>query len=108
TAIGGSDSHHADWPAQKPAAIGYPTTVVHAQNLSVAAILDGIRSGRVFIDVTGSRTRLLELTARAGSATANMGSDLEPHRGESISLEIHVTGCEGNELRFLLDGKPTT
>jgi len=108
TAIGGSDNHHADWPAQKPASIGYPTTVVHAQNLSVAAILDGIRSGHVFIDVTGSRNRLLDMTARAGSASANMGSNLEPHNGESVLLDIHVIGCEGTTLRFLLDGVPSS
>ena len=104
TAIGGSDNHHADWPPQKTGSVGYPTTVVYAQNLSVAAILDGVRSGRVFIDVTGSRNRLLDLSAQAGSARANMGSDLEPHSGESVALEIHVAGCEGASLRFFLDG----
>jgi hypothetical protein len=105
TAIGGSDNHHADWSSEKPGSIGYPTTVVHAQNLSVPAILDGVRSGRVFIDVTGSRNRLLDMTAQAGSAIANMGSNLELHKGESIALEIHVTGCEGASLSFFLDGK---
>jgi hypothetical protein len=58
TAIGGSDNHHANWPPEKSGSIGYPTTVIYAQNLSVAAILDGLRSGRAFIDVTGSRNRL--------------------------------------------------
>jgi hypothetical protein len=105
TAIGGSDNHHAEWLPEKPGSIGYPTTVVYAQKLSVAAILDGVRSGRVFIDVTGSSKRLLDMSARAGSASANMGGDLEPHGGESVAVEIHVVGCEGAELRFLLDGK---
>ena len=107
TAVGGSDNHHAEWLPEKPGSIGYPTTVVYAQNLSVAGILDGVRSGRVFIDVTGSRTRLLDMSAQDGSASANMGGDLEPHRGESVALDIHVTGCEGAELSFLLDGGPS-
>ena len=108
TAIGGSDNHHADWPPEKPGSIGYPTTVVHAQNLSVAAVLDGIRSGRVFIDVTGSRNRLLDMSAQAGSAVANMGGNLDPHSGESVDLEIHAIGCEGAVLRFFLDGTPSS
>jgi hypothetical protein len=104
TAIGGSDNHHADWPQQKPGSVGYPTTVIYAQNLSVARILDGILSGRVFIDVTGSRDRLLDINARAGSASAEMGGDLELH-GDVISLEVHVVGCEGGSIHFFVDGK---
>ena len=108
TAIGGSDNHHADWPPEKPGSIGYPTTVIYAKNLSVSAILDGARSGRVFIDLMGSRNRLLDMSAQAGSATANMGSNLEPHSGESVALEIHVSGCERDQLRFFLDGIQST
>ena len=104
TAIGGSDNHHADWPQQKPGSIGYPTTVIYAQDLSVAGILDGIRSGRVFIDVTGSRDRLLDMNARAGSTSAAMGGDLES-RGDEVSLEIHVVGCDGGSIHFFVDGK---
>ncbi len=103
TAIGGSDNHHADWPQQKPGSVGYPTTVIYAQNLSVAGILDGIRSGRVFIDVTGSRDRLLDMNARAGSASAEMGGDLEPRR-DVVSLEVHAIGCEGGSIHFFVDG----
>jgi len=107
TAIGGSDNHHADWPPEKPGSIGYPTTVVYAQNLAVAAILDGIRSGRVFIDMTGSHDRLLDMTARAGSSTTVMGGDLEPRSGYPISLEVHVVGCQGASLHLFLDGAPS-
>jgi hypothetical protein len=72
----------------------------------VAGILDGIRSGRVFIDVTGSRDRLLDMNARAGSASAEMGGDLEP-RGEIVSLEVRAVGCEGGLIHFFLDGEAT-
>lgn len=56
TAIGGSDTHD---PTSKdivptPARIGVPTTVVSAKSLSVASILEGIRSGHVFIDTAGT------------------------------------------------------
>jgi hypothetical protein len=107
TAIGGSDNHHADWPPEKPGSIGYPTTVVYAPSLSVAGILNGIRSGRVFIDVTGSRDRLLEMSAKDGTTSAEMGGALEPRSGESVSLSIHVKACEGASVHFFLDGAPS-
>jgi hypothetical protein len=102
-AIGGSDNHHADWPPQKPGSIGFPTTVVYAQNLSVEGVLAGIRSGRVFIDVNGSSDRLLDMNAHVGSVSAEMGGDLEPP-DDIVSLEVHVVGCSGGTMHFFVDG----
>lgn len=42
-AVGGSDVHHMSFP------IGFPTTVVYAQSLSVQGILDGLRRGRSYV-----------------------------------------------------------
>lgn len=104
TAVGGSDNHHADWPPERPGSVGYPTTVIYARELSVAAILDGIRSGRVFIDLTGSRDRLLDMSAHAGSSTATMGSDLEAGRDAAVSLDVHVAACPGSTVHLFVDG----
>ncbi|HEX4038410.1 MAG TPA: CehA/McbA family metallohydrolase [Acidobacteriaceae bacterium] len=104
TAVGGSDNHHADWPAERAASVGYPTTVIYARNLSVAGILDGIRSGRVFIDASGSRNRMLEMAAHAGGASAEMGGVLAAAPGESVALDVRVAGCEGGTLEYFLDG----
>jgi hypothetical protein len=104
TAIGGSDNHHADWPPQKPASVGFPSTVIYARNLSVEAILDGIRSGRVFIDATGSPDRLLDLTAHTASESAQMGGDLQPRVGDTISLDVHTAGCVNASVYFFVDG----
>jgi hypothetical protein len=108
TAVGGSDNHHADWPLNKIASVGSPTTVVYAKNLSVAAILDGIRAGRVFLDLTGSRDKLLELRAHDSNSSAEMGDDLEPPKGEALALQIHVAGCEGASVRLLIDGQESS
>ncbi len=105
TAIGGSDNHHADWPLDKPGSVGYPTTVVHAHSLSVEDILDGVRSGQVFIDATGSRTRFLDLHAQLGSESADMGGDLEPKAGQTIALQLHISGCVGATVDYFVDGK---
>lgn len=42
-AVGGSDAH------REPDRVGLPQTVVHAPELSHAGILEGLRSGRVFV-----------------------------------------------------------
>lgn len=107
TAIGGSDNHRPMRPLDQPGSIGYPTTVVYARELSTPAILDGIRSGRVFIDLTGSHDRFLDLHAQSGTSTAEMGGDLHAPGGEEISLDVHVAGCAGATVRLIRDGKET-
>jgi hypothetical protein len=104
TAVGGSDNHHADWPPDKPASVGYPTTVIYARDLSVTGILNGIRSGRVFIDVTGSRDRLLEMRLRSGSSSAAMGGIVAVATGQAASLQVHIVNCPGATVHYFLDG----
>ena len=108
TAVGGSDNHRAEWAPEHPASVGYPTTVIYARDLSVAGILDGIRSGRVFIDLTGSRDRMLEMRAEAGSASATMGGLLAAPSGEAVSIEVHVAGCSGGSVHFYIDGEDSS
>lgn len=104
TAIGGSDNHDALIPAGQPGAIGRPATVVEATELSVPAILEGIRNGRVFIDLTSSRDKVLDLDASAGSAHARMGGDLAVTAGQNVSISVHVTNCAGDTVHLLIDG----
>ncbi|HEV2215168.1 MAG TPA: CehA/McbA family metallohydrolase [Terracidiphilus sp.] len=105
TALGGSDNHNALIPAGHIGAIGRPTTVVEATELSVPAILAGIRSGRVFIDLTSSQDKLIDLDARAGTSHARMGGDLNDPAGIPVTLSIHVAACAGDTLHLFLDGR---
>jgi hypothetical protein len=105
TAIGGSDNHNALADSAQPGAIGYPTTVVEAKQLSVAAILDGIRAGHVFIDLTASHDRLLELDARDIGTQAHMGDTLAAGPGELVRIDVHVVACAQAALHLLVDGK---
>ena len=76
TGIGGSDNHNAKVSLPLPGgsmAIGLPTTVVHASELSMKAILDAIRAGRVFIDVQGSRDRAIDVVATVGETFGGNG-----------------------------------
>lgn len=103
TAIGGSDNHHADL-MDAPSSIGHPTTVVYAKDLSEKSILDGIRSGRVFIDVEGSKNRLLDFWAKRGASTTYMGEQLKAPKGQPIQFSIHVAGVNGSSIEVIEDG----
>jgi hypothetical protein len=106
TAIGGSDNHNAPSLAGTRSAIGSPTTVIYANDLSVASLLDGIRKGHVFIDLSASHDRQLEVSAEDNGQKAMMGDALAASSGSTIRISVHVVACGGDGLRFLLDGKP--
>lgn len=107
TAIGGSDNHNPDLPLDEKGSVGSPTTVVYATELSVPAILSSIRSGRVFVDLTASKDRLLDFSVEAKSGKAVMGGALQAVSGDALTLSVHVVGCTGSQLRFLIDGQPS-
>lgn len=100
TGIGGSDNHDPD--AGK--AIGKPTTVVQARELSMPAIIEGIRTGNVFIDVLGTRNRLLEVEAVSGKSRAVMGQTLPA--GSRMSVNMHVVGVQGGSIELVANGVP--
>ncbi|HEY2752860.1 CehA/McbA family metallohydrolase [Phenylobacterium sp.] len=104
TAVGGSDNHDATLDPSKPSSVGYPTTVVHAAELSQPAILMAIRAGHVFVDVTGSRERGLDVKAASGGRTAEMGDALTAAAGAAIRVTIHVTHSAGGGLSVAGDG----
>lgn len=106
TAVGGSDNHEATKGEDVVSAIGHPTTVIQARELSVAAILDGIRAGHVFVDITGSRNRLIEVEARTAEAIAHMGDAISAKAGTTLTMQVHVTGCSQSKVQAFLDGKP--
>lgn len=109
TGVGGSDNHDANhqWPLPGgSSALGMPTTVVHARALSMAAILDAIRAGHVFVDVQGTRDRMLELAASAHGRQAEMGDTLVAGKGDKVRFTICTTAPAGARVEVLVDGNP--
>ncbi len=104
TAIGGSDNHDASISLERFPAIGRPTTVVFARNLSQAALLEGLRSGRVFVDVDGSRDRVLDMSARARDAAADMGGTLAAPTGVAVRFVVRVHGVINPHIEIYRDG----
>ena len=105
TGIGGSDNHRPMQPLDQTGSIGSPTTVVYAAELSTPAILDGIRAGHVFIDVTGTHDRLLEVTVHADARIAHAGDTLSTATGDQLYFSAHVTAAAGGTMHWVEDGK---
>jgi hypothetical protein len=105
TGIGGSDNHLPMQPLDGIGSIGSPTTVVYATELSTPAILAGIRAGHAFIDLAGTRDRLLEVTARAGNQVVHAGDLLTAPAGEAVNFDLRVTVAAGGTVRWLKDGQ---
>ncbi len=104
TAVGGSDNHDASYTPDHAAAVGRPTTVIHAANLSEKAILEGILAGHVFVDVEGSRDRVLEFTASDGVGNAEMGDVLKAVSGVKVRFALTVKNLVGERVEVVRDG----
>lgn len=101
TAIAGSDSHDPDAPFERQFPVGRPATVVYARDLSQAAILEGVRSGRVFVDLAGRPGTSVDLLATAGPATALMGGALDVTADQDVRLTVDVIGIPDARIELV-------
>lgn len=109
TAIGGSDTHDVTSTSVSPppGRIGVPTTVVYAKELSIDAIMAGIRAGNVFVDTAGSRDRKLELSATYGKSVVAMGGQLSVPARQSVTFTARVEQMTGGTVEIIRDGRTT-
>jgi hypothetical protein len=95
TAVGGSDKHQAPFDGSLGFhEVGQPCTWVYAEELSVPALLAGLRAGHAFISAGPAGPRL-ELTAAVAGSTAMMGDTLPLRDGQEAHLCCRVTGADG-------------
>jgi hypothetical protein len=97
-AIGGSDDHQAGQDTGAlSSAIGSPTTMVYATELSVAAIVQGVRDARTVVKIAGPDGPMIEteITGRRDGDTV--------FAAES-TLRATVTGGAGAKLRTIKNG----
>lgn len=104
TAIGGSDNHDPTAVRPGSAGIGTPTTAVRSKVLDAPAILQAIRRGHVFIDVQGSRDRVLDVTARLDGIEVGMGDGLKATAGARVQVRVRVAGLAGGTVVLAGDG----
>ncbi|MFM8376453.1 MAG: CehA/McbA family metallohydrolase [Phenylobacterium sp.] len=94
TGIAGSDTHDPTRTDPGAPRVGRPATVVLAESLGTSAILAGIRSGRVFLDLTGNRDARLDYVASSPAGrSAAMGGELEMKPGAVLDLRVSVAGA---------------
>lgn len=101
TAVGGSDNHDALTAPTALGSIGRPTTIVRAEGLNQAAILAGIRSGRVFIDMAGGASSMLDLRVATSDIEAVMGGKLAAAPDTPIVARMTVDAPPGSRLELL-------
>lgn len=96
TAVGGSDEHTPDELVDR--ALGSPATVVFASELSEAAIVHGLKSGRVYVRTRGRQGPTLDFWASEATGDRSrryeMGSSLAP--AGRLQLHLHVQGADGS------------
>jgi hypothetical protein len=94
-AVGGSDSHGKHQP------VGSPQTAVYAGELSIPAIVDGLRGGRSYI--VRSRDVALELTASCSGASelAGPGQTLRVHSGTAVTVTAVISGAPGTNAALV-------
>jgi len=107
TGLGGSDNHDADLPPDARSAVGRPTTVIYAQALSEHAILDAIRAGHVFVDVEGTKDRIIEFEAKTDSSSASMGDSINVPAGQKVHFTVKMIALKGAYPEIIQDGQST-
>ncbi len=104
TAIGGSDNHDAtDVTGAKQSPIGKPATVVYASELSTKGIVDGVKSGRVFVDVVGLPG--VDLEMRTLVSKVHMGGVSTFQDGDSQTINVSFDNAPADaRLTLIWDG----
>lgn len=100
TAIGGSDEHTPDETTDQR--IGRPTTVVYAESLSERAIVDGLRSGRVYVRTRSLQGPTLELWAESGDRKVRPGGIAQPG---PLTITANVGRAHGQRVDWIKNGK---
>ncbi|AUG76483.1 phosphoesterase [Kitasatospora sp. MMS16-BH015] len=94
-AMGNSDAHSA------PQVIGFPHNVVLAEDLSRAAVLDGLRAGRSWL--AESSAVQLEFTVTGHGRQAGIGETLTAPADTPLDVRLTVSGVPSGTVRFLTD-----
>jgi hypothetical protein len=103
-AIGGSDDHTAGVGANASnAAIGSPTTLVLADDLSEAAIIDAIKHRHTLVQLRGPDDPLVDATVDTkDGGKAEIGDEIDGV--DHVHLDVHVTGGVGIFVQLWRDG----
>ncbi|MEV0735349.1 CehA/McbA family metallohydrolase [Streptomyces sp. NPDC050549] len=95
-AMGNSDAH------REPDAVGLPQTVVLADDLTRAAIQDGIRAGRSYVAESKNVSLAFTATGTKGEH-AGIGERLKVAAETPVTVRLEVTGAPRCTVRLVTD-----
>lgn len=104
TAIGGSDDHSGGFGSAQP---GTPTTMVWADGLSEQSILQGVKSGKVYLKTARSNDPDITFYAESDGRKWEMGSTI-PVSGistSSITFSLLTELQDGLSAEWILNGE---
>ncbi|GAA2502312.1 CehA/McbA family metallohydrolase [Terrabacter carboxydivorans] len=102
-ANGGSDLHGVDNSGGN--AVGKPTTIVYAEQLSKSAVIKALKAGRCFITRAPDGVELYLSGSRPGQA-AFVGGDVYGAVGDQVTVTARVRRGGGMRLTFVSAGAP--
>jgi len=98
-AIGGSDDHTAGMDESSTgSSIGSPTTLVLADNLSEAAIIDALKAGRTMVDLQGPDAPTVDFKLDSHE----IGDEVDG--ATHLAFAVHITGGDGTFVQLWKDG----
>ena len=99
TAVSGSD-------VKQGVGLGSSATAVHADELSRAALTEGIRAGRAYVRTRGvAGSPALEMTVSPGAGPpGTFGSRFVVDPGATVPVTVVVRGGDGQRLRVIRNG----
>ncbi|WP_031509356.1 CehA/McbA family metallohydrolase [Streptomyces megasporus] len=95
-AMGNSDAH------REPQVVGWPQTVVHAEDLSRRAVLEGIRAGRSWLAESSGIGLALSAAGPRGEH-AGIGGRLRVAPDAEVTVRLEVSGVPDGTVRLMTD-----
>ncbi len=104
-AVGGSDDHTAGVnESQTGSPIASPTTLVWADALSEAAIMDGLAHGRTEVLIPGPDTPIVELSIAGPDGDVMIGDTATGISHVDVTARVHGNVPDGTTLGIWRDG----
>ncbi|NBC67061.1 MAG: hypothetical protein GVY07_15565 [Bacteroidetes bacterium] len=102
TAIGGSDDHSGGFGSAQP---GTPTTMVWAESLSEQSILEGVKSGKVYLKTEHASDPDITFYAESGEKTWEMGDTIVADLSTPLTFNVMTAVQENISAEWIVNGE---